>query len=725
LTQRILFIKGKRGALKKPPLIESETGPLKKARQNEELTYSMYMEMQESDRLNVSDSELIKMYKNSQDEMKNIQIEKATAHWNEAMSAKKYPYLCLDQPMNDCILKQLSEGFVPPVFHSLSTDAKHLLFPVGRNVEINNDQSDIIELSNEIVSEGEKSQTCSHGEISSRVEKTYFTAFFDNNGNAHSEIKDRALTNTWIFDEDYTKTVTELVNTPAKMVGEDIEVTKLTGKFPGIVGGLNLITRRLSRGVVSQCFGESKSESTLAIVGNPGIGKSWTLIYALQQAMLYENVCVVFCFPKSAMAMVCIRKNHKIYVWTNDDSRMDSKPHSALFFNSNVLVLLDPLEAKTGGAKFTIGNRMLIFAASNNKKHFTANVDKDMGKYQQNLSPYSDLELLVSLRYMQVDEEPQDCLENMFHRRKMVGNLPRYLLSESKFACRLMITRNAVQGMSEEQLHKINAKFVGEVSDEVTLAGSIFSVQALLTDNTSIGYDGQGGVQYGERILGLLCKDVEQQLGERSREYILSFWGIVGDDQLGAVGTKVENLFWNDLVDLQGCCMDKYVMGTCSKGKSTFKISNSRLTEHVQDCEMSNLKNCIVSTKNTICRMHKNCALIDFAGPGPKVYQVTVGPDHSFKKAGLAELFMAFDLIFRNKEGRITLSKGYKRKQPIEFYRVVPERKKDRWIERANKTITHDKKSQFTAEEVKCFKSVLVDCVTQYVLVMQTQKKST
>jgi hypothetical protein len=94
------------------------------------------------------------------------------------------------------------------------------------------------------------------------------------------------------------------VNAPADMVGEDIELTKLIQPFA--------VDRK---SVVADCFAKSELCSTYAIVGNPGIGKSWTLIYALQQALLYENACVLLCFQKINTAVVCIRRNHQIFVW--------------------------------------------------------------------------------------------------------------------------------------------------------------------------------------------------------------------------------------------------------------------------------------------------------------------------------------------------------------------------------------------------------------------------
>ena len=150
------------------------------------------------------------------------------------------------------------------------------------------------------------------------------------------------------------------------MAGEDIEVTKLMIPiFVDQVNGKNLITRRLSRGVVADCLALSKKGSTYAISGSPGIGKSWNLIYTLQQALLYENVCVLFCSQKQRITIVCIRRNNKIYVWKHNGAQWLQDCNSDLFFNSNVLVLLDPKESKEGGAKHALNLRMLIMATSN------------------------------------------------------------------------------------------------------------------------------------------------------------------------------------------------------------------------------------------------------------------------------------------------------------------------------------------------------------------------
>jgi hypothetical protein len=175
------------------------------------------------------------------------------------------------------------------------------------------------------------------------------------------------------------------VNTPATMVGEDVEVTKMQVTFPiDETNGRNLITRRLSRGVVADCFAQSKRHSIYTIVGYVGIGKSWTLIYALQQALLYENACVVTCFQKDSSAILCIRRKNCIYVWYRYDKETD---FSRLSDKPNVLLLLDPRDAEKGFAQYSGGCARQILATSNCVIHF-ASIEKITPNHERFLSPY-------------------------------------------------------------------------------------------------------------------------------------------------------------------------------------------------------------------------------------------------------------------------------------------------------------------------------------------------
>lgn len=55
-------------------------------------------------------------------------------------------------------------------------------------------------------------------------------------------------------------------------------------------------------------------------------------------------------FSKYHEAMACIRKGNEVFVWIVDGIE---KCHSQFFDDSNVIVLLDPVEETKGGADFT------------------------------------------------------------------------------------------------------------------------------------------------------------------------------------------------------------------------------------------------------------------------------------------------------------------------------------------------------------------------------------
>jgi hypothetical protein len=168
--------------------------------------------------------------------------------------------------------------------------------------------------------------------------------------------------------------------------------------------------------------------------------------------------------------------------------------------------------------------------------------------------------------------------------------------------------------------------------------------------------------------------------------------------------------------------MPQYKLETNVKNRTTFRLSDSvSKAKYNQNCNISDLASYIVSNNSIICQMARNSALIDWAAPDRKVYQVTVSADHSLNKSGLAELFLACGLLVRNEYKKITKSTNLELKAKIEYYWVIPDTKKNMWIGKSPKTIEANNKIKrhFTTAELKCLKYVLGNCVTQYVLIMQ------
>jgi hypothetical protein len=358
----------------------------------------------------------------------DLQKRRAIARWDQAFVRKDF-----EKSIYDDVLNQLQNGIVPPIYHALCREPAKRLFLPNTFVTPGDPESGSIALSSDRVHAGicTSKETSNMGKRGDR-KLSYLNVFFKKDGPGFVNVADSFSTSNLDFNKKVTELVTSLVNTPAKMVGHDLEVTELEREFPiDRLSGRNLITRSLSRGVVGDCFEHSVRHSTYAIVGTPGIGKSWNLIYALQQSLLYENACVALCFQKCGTSWVCIRKNNHIYVWTTNSEYFRSECVGGPLWKENVVALLDPGESADGGASFCYSDVLrVIFASSLNYRH-SRKIYKETPFHARFLNPYTMDELGIALKYMSntgvnfTDEE----IAPMLERAKEVGCMPRYVLS--------------------------------------------------------------------------------------------------------------------------------------------------------------------------------------------------------------------------------------------------------------------------------------------------------
>jgi hypothetical protein len=471
-----------------------------------------------------------------------------------------------------------------------------------------------------------------------------------------------------------------------------------------------LITRNLSRGIVADCFRRSKQNSGYAIVGSPGIGKSWTLLYALQQALLYNGACVAFFQLKSEGAFVCIRKEDHVFVWHTHAS---SKAKSNLFGYKDVLVLIDPMEAGKGGAAYNEGERMLILAASNNEAHFTSGIDKVTGDFMRILGPYTDAELNVSLSLMGCKD-----METALLRATHVGNAPRYLMDGSLYRKRLSkinVTAQAVTGRSRDMERIVAWNGVDEIKPTTIVRGTLFSVSAMMDneeDPDIIGYDGESGVDYGTVKLQVLSDHVRASVVTRNRSSILSFWAKVGAGARSNMGDCVESLFWGDL-SKSTYRMKRWKMQ--GKRKPTDNAEEQVLTGTLTTSKFATIEDLkgVLSNGKTVARMNKNCAVIDFAGPGPLVYQVTVSDNHSLSTTGTARLLL--NLGYLVMKGRTYVLPAVTPPQILEFHWVVPHQSESKWKHRNQKVATGNGSPALKKVVNMCLRKY----VRQYVLIME------
>ena len=262
--------------------------------------------------------------------------------------------------------------------------------------------------------------------------------------------------------------------------------------------------------------------------------------------------------------------------------------------------------------------------------------------------------------------------------------------------------------------------------------GCIFSVHAALSscddEFVGIGYDGQVGVNYNELKLGIISEFVAKKISNQGRDFILSFWGKIGAGPLSTMGIDVENLFWEDLKANRP--MRQYDMNNKS-ACTVFQCRGSGPMLFGEDKNFSDLPQVVFNANNTICRMKQNHALIDFAGPGHRVYQVTVGKKHKLTVSGLKGLFLASGHIVEN-NGTIVKSRNIHSRGIIQFCWVISEGKENEWKKKLSTTISPGNEKEVSSNEEEdlkkiqmllILKDVLKEYVTQYVLIMDIDEK--
>jgi hypothetical protein len=459
------------------------------------------------------------------DDPVTIQKGRVLALWSTICRAIQVP-----EDVVNTITKRLELGFVPPVFHAYSA----LFKTNGGAKKLQRDGMESVTKNKMIVGDLERlpSMNCVTSGIATVsqmgvvFEKGYMDAFFED-GEARDEVRDYGG-HVWTFSGPWTKIVCQLINTEAEMIGADVEVTKVDSDFN--IGNVvsasaaHLITRRLSCGVVSESL-NMPTRDTRAIVGCTGIGKSWTLLYALQQLLLYNGACVLFYADKAKIALACMRRDDKVYVWHLGTL----SAFSALFSFENVWVLLDPQEATAGGTEIVTGKRRLLFAAYNDERHFASDMLKTNPKALYYLDPYTEDELRVALPVMSANKVFD---ERVLDWASQVGMLPRCLLNEGQFKARLRLFTNAILALTRDDVKELAASR-GFSNSRTSRPDTVFVIRAARDvdedkeEEIAIGYDGESGIIYTKRSISVMTKYVWDEVTKGDRESMITLWGVV------------------------------------------------------------------------------------------------------------------------------------------------------------------------------------------------------
>jgi hypothetical protein len=248
-----------------------------------------------------------------QDELKDsavdIQKKRALELWSSVRDVVE-----VDDQVSNLVSSKLDNGLVPPVFHAYVALSQRVRAAENakKSTEVSMYSATQFRANTQNLQSHPSANKVTAGEPGNntlKAGKVNVDDFFYSDKKARSEVRDVSLKGIWVFSKEWTEKVCRLLNSDAEMVGADVEATKVDSDFElGAVEDMSdsyLITRRLSRGVVAECL-TMPATGTRAIVGNPGIGKSWTLIYALQQLLLRNDACVLFFSAKPGVALALI-----------------------------------------------------------------------------------------------------------------------------------------------------------------------------------------------------------------------------------------------------------------------------------------------------------------------------------------------------------------------------------------------------------------------------------
>jgi hypothetical protein len=340
---------------------------------------------------------------------------------------------------------------------------------------------------------------------------------------------------TWYYNKRAADAAAHLVNQKAFMCGHGVEATKVIDLFDIDYGfedqkNVYLLTFPEIRGAVGAC---SDFQASSFLVGAPGIGKSWSLLYCLQQALLYDDAKVLLYADNSSSACVFQRKGNKMYAWSSCSSSRTAP--DSFFARHDILILIDPKESTTSGARFFLHSSQLIFVMCAEAEHpLNAPMKQDPGGVFYVAPPSTEqLEAMAPLMF------PEESLDEIRKRIRWVGPIQRDVRNNPSFKqCREQQTR-AISDIAQNF-----DRLLRHFSWNGTKQGDYFFPERIFLpigtpredynimegDATSFleqrhikDYEG-GNIDYGTIMFTLVCQKVWNDTFHECRNNLLSYW---------------------------------------------------------------------------------------------------------------------------------------------------------------------------------------------------------
>ena len=500
------------------------------------------------------------------------------------------------------------------------------------------------------------------------------------------------------------------------------------------VSNRGLATRECTRAIAEEVLKDvrhSERRTITVITGSPGIGKTRTLVHVAKRVLEGggkradgqpdgEVWATVLIFNlKSKIAYLIARRGGRYHAWS---AKCPAEADSLLFSRSDVHVLVDPEEAKKGGAKFAhpLGAH-LVLAASANEKHFEGISKTELVAGQrERFMFYAPSWTLAELQALRPKLTCSVALAEVVAQRfATVGGAPRYVFNDKQFVERVGKIRDAVGQLSERVVAQ--ALKHGNISGDglATIPGCFFTFAAAES-------------HYDTPAVCMLSSFARLVVANHYRAEIIGLAHFGARTELAAEeGFRLEELARSDLV-LGGTFTVLELAGKKNdRERVTFEacaVNDVVNAEHLglekSMAELAKLfadedEERVVPRGRRVLLPCKTFPAIDFADSERRVFQVTTNVKHDFKADLVAVVLEAAGILKRtvtekmqeNGEQQDATYEKNNDARPIAWYWSTPDKYAVKWtkpraITRGNATVGLYKAVQ------ECAKTHLV----QYVL---------
>jgi hypothetical protein len=194
--------------------------------------------------------------------------------------------------------------------------------------------------------------------------------------------------------------------------------------------------------------------------------------------------------------------------------------------------------------------------------------------------------------------------------------------------------------------------------------------------------------------------------------------------EFSAMGHAVETLFWKEGLNPKN--QTKLKCHLQKKNAPVFNLRDDVGQDWKQGEKLAELTDLgkILNGNDVAVRMKSGASAIDFAGPGRRVYQVTVSDHHRMSLLGMICILLQGGYLVECQGGAVEMNPNPPTEK-LKFYWVVPEGVQETWGSKRAFAYQETDSKKLGALEIKN-KKVVTGCmaiyVEQYVLIMEKER---